>query len=150
MSNVLNIYLRTIHSRIYVRIEKKFWWRDVEAPVYMCFSDFEKAFDEVRHDKLIEIRQRIGIDDKYLNIIMNLYSHQQGYVTIGLDTSESMQIRHGTRQVCTLPPLLFNLYSEYILREPLRMVDVCVKVNEINISDLRYRDDIVSPPTSVE
>lgn len=32
----------------------------------------EKAFDKVRHGKLIELIQKIGIDGKYLQFITNL------------------------------------------------------------------------------
>lgn len=36
--------------------------RDINQKVYLCFIDFEKAFDKVRHEKLIEVLRKIGID----------------------------------------------------------------------------------------
>jgi len=37
--------------------------RDVNHDVYACFIDYQKAFDRVKHDKLLEILKVIGIDN---------------------------------------------------------------------------------------
>jgi len=50
---------------------------DVQKDVYICFIDYTKAFDRVKHSKMIECLSEIGVDDKELQIITKLYWEQQ-------------------------------------------------------------------------
>ena len=45
---------------------------DVQKDVYIYFIDYTKAFDPVKHFKMIECLSEIGIDDKDLQIITKL------------------------------------------------------------------------------
>ena len=38
-----------------------------------CFIDYEKAFNRVNHDKLIEKLKLAGLEGKYIKIIARLY-----------------------------------------------------------------------------
>ena len=52
------------------------------------------------------------------------------------------QIGKGVRQGCILPPCLFHLYAEYIMRNAgLDEAQVGIKVAGRNINNLRYADD---------
>ena len=46
---------------------------EMQQDVYMCFIDYEKAFERVRHTDLIEILKRISLDGKDMRLITNLY-----------------------------------------------------------------------------
>ena len=37
--------------------------------LYICFIDYTKTFDRVKHDLLFEILSKAGVPDKELNII---------------------------------------------------------------------------------
>ena len=45
--------------------------------VYLCFIDYEKAFDWVNHEKLIECLKDIGLDEKDVRCIENLNDHRK-------------------------------------------------------------------------
>ena len=52
------------------------------------------------------------------------------------------QIGKGVRQGCILPPCLFNLYAEYIMRNAgLEEAQAEIKIAGRNINNLRYADD---------
>ena len=46
---------------------------DVQKDVFICFIDYTKAFDRVKHFKMIRCLSEFGIDDKVLQIISKLY-----------------------------------------------------------------------------
>ena len=49
-------------------------------------------------------------------ILGNLYAGQEATVRTGHGTTDWFQIGKGVHQGCILSPCLFNLYSEYIMR----------------------------------
>ena len=52
------------------------------------------------------------------------------------------QIGKGVRQGCILSPCLFNLYAQYIMRNPgLDEEQAGIKIARRNINNLRYADD---------
>lgn len=67
--------------------------RDVNSPVYICFIDYSRAFDRVEHDKLLSILENMGLNDRDLRIINNLYYNQTGNINIGNDFTEDVKIQ---------------------------------------------------------
>ncbi|CAF1377520.1 unnamed protein product [Adineta ricciae] len=121
---------------------------EVKHDLYLCFLDYTKAFDKVKHDNLLEILDQVDIDGKDLQLIRNLYWNQKAAMKINGDTSEYTNIKRGVRQGCVLSPDLFNIYSEMILRN---LEDVeGMKIGGYNFNNLRYADDTVLIASTVE
>ena len=55
---------------------------------------------------------------KYFYALRNLYADQEAIVRTGHGATDWFQIGKGVRQGCVLSPCLFNLYAEYIMRNP--------------------------------
>ena len=53
--------------------------------------------------------------------------------------SREVRVERGVRQGCIISPLLFNLYSEFMMMEAMEGISF----NGINITDIRYADDAV-------
>ena len=79
--------------------------------VYICFIDYQKAFDRVNHDKLVELMEKAGIPELERRLIINLYWNQKAAVRWDSDITRNVNINRGVRQGCILSPILFNLYS---------------------------------------
>ena len=58
------------------------------------------------------------IPDHLTCLLRNLYADQEATVRTGHGTTDWVQIRKRVSQGCILSPCLFNLYAEYIMRNP--------------------------------
>ena len=46
---------------------------EVQKELYLCFINYSKAFDKVKHEKLFEMLENLDIHGKDLRVIRNLY-----------------------------------------------------------------------------
>ena len=116
--------------------------REFQKNIYFCFTDYAKAFDCVDHNKLWKILKEMGIPDHMTCLLRNLYAGQEATVRTGHGTTDWFQIGKGVYQGHILSPYLFNLYAEYIMRNPgLEETQAGIKIAERNISNLRYAGD---------
>ena len=83
---------------------------------YFCFIDYTKAFDFVKHNKLWKILKDMGIPDHLTCLLRDLYAGQEATVRTEHGTTDWFQIVKGVHQGCIWSPCLFNLYTEYIIR----------------------------------
>ena len=75
-------------------------------------------------------------------LMRNLYAGQEATVRTGHGTTDWFQIGKGVHQGCILSPCLFNLYAEYIMRNPgLEETQAGIKIAGRNINNLIYTDD---------
>ena len=116
--------------------------REFQKNIYFCFIDYAKAFHSVDHNKLWKILREMGIRYHLTCLLRNLYAGQEATVRTGHGTTDWFQIGKGIRQGCILPPCLFNLYAEYIMRNArLDETQAGIKIARRNIDNLRYADD---------
>src|SRR6478609_6434340 len=87
--------------------------------VYICFVDFEKAFDRVNWKKMMKVLHSIGVDWRDRRMKSKLYMNQEAAVRIAGGESDSGVIGRGVRQGCPLSPLLFSIYAEMMMKEAL-------------------------------
>ena len=62
------------------------------------------------------ILKEIRIQDHLICLLRNLNTGQEATVRTGHGTTDWFQIGKGVHQDCILSPCLFNLYTEYIIR----------------------------------
>ena len=116
--------------------------KEFQKNIYFCFMDYAKDFDCVDHNKLWTILKEMAIPDHLTCLLRNLYAGQEAIVRTGHGTTDWFQIGKGVHQVCMLSPCLFNLYSEYIMRNAgLDEAEAGIKIAGRNINNLRYADD---------
>ena len=91
--------------------------------------------------KLWKILKEMGIPDHFTCLLRNLYAGQEATVRTGHGTTDWFQIGKGVYQGCILSPCLFNLYTEYIMRNTgLKEAQAGIKIVGRNINNLRYAD----------
>ena len=62
--------------------------REFQKNVYFCFIDYANAFDSVDHSKLWKILQEMGIPDRLICLLRNLYAGQETTVRTRRGTME--------------------------------------------------------------
>ena len=76
----------------------------------IVFIDLSKAFDNVRHDKLLIKLQNLGVSGTVLKWIHNFLCNRMQKVVVGSRSSASFYCTKGVPQGSFLSPLLFNIY----------------------------------------
>ena len=90
------------------------------------------------HNKLWKIIREMGIPDHLTCLLKNLYASQEATVRTGQGTTDLFQIGKGVHQGCIFSCYLFNLYSEYIMRNAgLDEAQAGIKTAGRNINNLR-------------
>ena len=85
-----------------------------------------------------KILKEMGIPDH----LRNLYAGQEATFRTGCETTDWFLVGRGVRQGCILSPCSFNLYTEYIMRNPgLDEAQAGIKITGRKINYLRYADD---------
>ena len=82
---------------------------------HLLSLDWEKAFDKVLQDRMAKAIKRLGIPDKVINIIDEIY-RERNYTIVDKDTTTDPRIqRAGIRRGCPLSPYLFIMLMIVIM-----------------------------------
>ena len=63
---------------------------------------------------MIKTLQKMGIERTYLNIVKSKYDKLTATIIFNGEKLKAFTLRSGTRQVCPLSPLLFNIVLEVL------------------------------------
>jgi hypothetical protein len=74
--------------------------------------DTEKVFHKIQHPFMM----KLGIEEMYLNIIKPRYDKPIDNIILYLQKLKLFPLKSGTRQLCPLFPLLFNIVLEFLAR----------------------------------
>ena len=96
----------------------------------------------------MEILKEMGKPDHLTCLLRNLYAGQEATVGTGHEKTDLFQIGKGVHQGCILSPCLFNLYTEYIIRnDRLDEAQAGIKIAGRNINNLRNIKNLqITPP----
>ena len=90
-----------------------------------------------------KILNEMALPDHLTCLLRNLYAGQEATVKTRHGKTDWFKIGKGVCQGCILSPCLFNLYSEYIMRNAgLDETDARIKIVGGNINNLRYADEM--------
>jgi retron-type reverse transcriptase len=113
-------------------------------PMCFTFLDWEKAFDRIKQDKLLEALERMGLPRKYLAAIQSLYNDPMFAVKVGQNQSEWKKQQAGIRQGCPLSPYLFVIVMTVIFRDVHDDLNLTRgTVDGLSFTELLYADDTV-------
>ena len=103
--------------------------------------DYEKAFDRVHWQKLMEVLANICVDYRDRKMIRNLNMNQTASVMIDGELSDPAAIGGGVRQGGLLSTILYNIYAELMITALENNSDE-IKINGELVAAVRYADDM--------
>ena len=110
--------------------------------VYRCFIDYSKAFDCVDFELMWRTLLSFGIQKYIVECLKDLYQNQTAEVETAVGRTGPLSVQRGVRQGCPLSPMLFNLYSELIMRHALEKWEDGIEIGGKLYNNLRYADDV--------
>ena len=78
--------------------------------------DAEKAFDKIQHPFMIKTLQKMCIEGTCFNIVKAICDKPTANIILSGEKLKAFSLRSGTRQGCSLSPLLFNIVLEVLAR----------------------------------
>jgi len=81
--------------------------------LYVCYIDFQKAFDSMWRIGLWKAMRFLGYDAKIVRILATLYQDTMSAVRVDGGLSYWFATVVGVLQGCILSPLLFSIFLEW-------------------------------------
>ena len=71
----------------------------------------EEAFENIQHPFMIKVLTKVGTEETYLKTVTVIYDKPTVNIIRNGEKLKAFQLNSGTRQGCSLSPLLFNIVS---------------------------------------
>lgn len=121
------------------------WYMKEEKETgYIISVDLEKAFDRVEHKYLIDVMERFGFGENFLNWIKCLYTDITSCVKVNGFLTEDFKITRSIRQGCPMSALLYTIVSEALglaIDQEKNIKGIWIKETESEHKVFQYADD---------
>ena len=115
------------------------------------FIDFSKAFDFISRSRLEDILYKDALSTKIVAAVMSMYSCTTARVVTADRCSADFEVEAGVLQGDTLPPSLFVIVGDYVLRGAIPDDSIGFIIQKRRsrrhlakyVTDLDFADDIV-------
>jgi hypothetical protein len=110
----------------------------------MNFIELKKAYDSVHRESIWSIVRGYRIPQRYVNISRKLYINSSFCVRTDNGNADFFNIETRVRQGCILPPLLFILVVDFVMRKVTKERNIDIqRSTQTRLNDLDFADDIV-------
>ena len=112
-------------------------------------TDAEKSFDKIQHPSMIKTLQKMDTDGTYLNTVKVTYDKPTANIILNGEKLKAFPLWLGTRQLCLLLSLLFNIGLEVLgmaIREEKEIKKSRLEKEKIKLTTYRWHDTIHRKP----
>ena len=94
-------------------VEQSLEWN---TPLYVNFTNYEKAFDSVDRETLWKLLRQYRVPQKVISLVHCTYQEMSCRILHAGQLSDSFEVKTGVRQGCLLSPFLFLLVIDWIMK----------------------------------
>ena len=110
---------------------------------YICFVDYEKAFDSLHQSRLWQaLQDHTNISPAYINFLIKAYKDSSATVTTSIGETRWIDILRGVKQGDVMSALLFCIAIGIITLNAFKDKNFGLPIGGSNWSDLGYADDL--------
>jgi len=99
-------------------------YSEFSKSLYLCYLDYQKAFDSVWREGLWHVMEHLGYEGKIIHLLKALYMETFSDARVDGEISEWFQTVGRVLQGCVLSPLLFCIYLEVVTARALITEDI--------------------------
>ena len=92
-------------------------YREGQRELHCVFVDLERAYDRVMREELWYCMRKLGIVEKYVQLVQDMYEGSKTAVRCAVRTSENFWIKVGLHQGSALSPFLFAVIMDRLTNE---------------------------------
>ena len=121
--------------------------------LYLVLLDWEKAFDKVDRNQLFNSMERMGVDQKLINITKSLYRETVFCVELDGFTSDWLPQNTGIRQGCPLSPYLLLIVMTTLFHDVHQKLHTELARNRVpgaDFDEVTYADDTICISRSIK
>ena len=116
---------------------------ELQAPLYINFVDFTKAFDSLDRSRLWKILRHYGIPSELVDLIRAMYAGSCCSVIDNGKMSDWFDVKTGVRQGCVMSGFLFIMAVDWVMTNTVRNRRRGLRWRFTSmLEDLDYADDI--------
>ncbi len=121
------------------------YYKEQDAPLYLCFIDLQKAFDKLWRPGLFAKLCNIGLGGNLYHTIKSMYLDNISAVKLDQfnKRTDYFPSEAGVRQGDSLSPTLFNIFINDMLKIFEDPMCKPAHMGELNIGCLAYADDLL-------
>ncbi|GFO18656.1 endonuclease-reverse transcriptase [Plakobranchus ocellatus] len=102
--------------------------------------NYEKAFDSVEHETIVQALRKVNINGNYVTMIENICKRATAKIHIDNQISEAFETQRGVRQGDPISPKLFITVIEQVFKET--DLKYGINIGGEYLRDLRFADDV--------
>ena len=103
-----------------------------KTDTYVAFIDFSKAYDSIPRNNLWAKLKQNGLCGRLYNALISLYKTVKSCVRINGLTTDFFDVNCGLKQGCLLSPLLFNLYTDDLVRD-MNLLNIGIDIDDASV-----------------
>ena len=111
--------------------------------LFSCFIDFRKAFDYIPRQKLFDKLRKEGVQGRFLDLLISMYSNDKSAVKTGNKLTESFTCHAGVKQGFMLSPTLFKFSPSDLPKFLNTASSTDIMLSDKQKNCLLYADDLV-------
>ena len=81
-----------------------------KGKVYLCFVDFQKAFDCVSRDKLWRVMKTVVVKGNLFRVVKDIYKCVKACVRVNEEYTDYFNCKVGLKQGYLLSPMIFSIF----------------------------------------